>query len=150
MRLPPALRQRFSREPPQARDRARPLRPNLVQIQRVRALARDDDEIDAGREEVAPEPEALPAEALGPVAGHGVAHSPRRDDAEARGTRASARRGPLRSRHEEHEVSGLHAPAEALDALEVASPAHAPVAIEGRPGGHRGGGREREQRSYFL
>jgi len=115
---------------PERSPGAGPFAPDLGQPQQRGPLAGDDDEIDARGHKIRPEPEALPANALDPIALDGAADLLRDDEPEAR----RRVRYSDRSRDEKDEVRARRPPyvrllgrsgspaGRRLDALEVRVP----------------------------
>jgi hypothetical protein len=114
----------------QARTSSRPFITHFGERKTVGAFPRDDDEIDAVRDEARPEPEAFPAHTLDSVSLRGVSDLPRDDDAEAawRSRRSVANVRP--HRNEQDEVAGGGSFAERLNAKEVGSAANSPDSAE--------------------
>jgi hypothetical protein len=130
MRRGSPLRQRFGRTPTNGGGSARPFVPNFLQFHGVGASARDDDQVDTVGEESRREAEALPAEALDPIASHCSADFSAYDQAQAR-----PGGGGLRG-DEKHEVACHDALCVGLDAPEVRLATQPPGAIEGRAQGY--------------
>jgi hypothetical protein len=142
MRLFEPSRQGLRRLSPESRRGALPFGDNSLQFQGLSPLACDDDQVDAPREEArrglgrsSREAEALPAQALDPVPGNGVSHTPRDDEAQTR--RGGGHRRGL-GRDQENEVRRRDAPRAGLDALEIGALSYASRAVERGGRGRRG------------
>lgn len=108
------LRQRFRGAfLKQGCDRS-PLGTHLIQLELVRPVASNDDEIHPGRKQLGPGPEALAAEPLHAVAPHCRAELAGDDDAQPRGARGRGLR-----RDEQREVRRADTPARPLGAHEL-------------------------------
>ncbi len=83
-RLPP--RQRFHSSFPQVSLNVAPFAANRSQVELVRAMTRNHDEVHPGRKQVRPKTEALAANPLDAVALNGVAHLTTDDETETRRT----------------------------------------------------------------
>jgi hypothetical protein len=115
-------RQRLFRTPAQEALHAPPFGANLGQRKPGGAGARDDDEVDAGREQARPGPEALAAQSLDPVSRDGPSNRSSGHDAEARRQGLSRLR-----RYEEREVRGADPATEPLRLDELGVFAQPPI-----------------------
>jgi hypothetical protein len=115
-------RQRLFRTPPQEPLHAAPFGANLRQPEAGGAGARDDNEVDARREQARPGPEALAAESLDPVSSDGPSDRSSGHDAEARREGLSRLR-----RYEQREVRRADATTEPLRLDEFGVFAQPPV-----------------------
>ena len=133
-----ALRQRFRGALPQQPRDGEPFGAHLSEREFVSARTGDDDEIDAGGQEIGPGPEALPAQPLDAVSPYGAADLARDHQSQPRQTVPVGLRG-----HEQREVRRPDPPSEALGSNELGVPAQSPVRTKPEPHSTLGEG-------YFL
>jgi hypothetical protein len=123
-----ALRQRFRGALPQQPGDGNPLGAYLGERELVSAGTGDDDEIDAGGQEIGPRSEALAAQPLDAISPHGVPDLAPDHQSQPRRTAAVG----LRS-HEQRKVRRSDAPPEALRSNELGVPAQPPVRTKPEP-----------------
>lgn len=130
MMRPLTARQRFRGPFAKAPVNLGPFAPNRSKVEVLSMRAGDHDQIHSRRKQIGPQTKALAAQALDPIAPHGVPHSPSNDEANS----GSIEFGwsPRLGSHEQCKMSRSDAAPEALRPDEFGVVAEPPVPPEGK------------------